>query len=711
MKKLINFRPILFIAISLISGILCAYFQTLQNFVAFFVLTLVNLSTYVIFICLYSKKGKLKRNLISCACFIIAFVLGFSLFKMEINNYTINDLGGHYYTINGSIEEINNTDYGSAVILNQINLKGVNGGDKRYKISLTIYGESNLKIGDKITFSSHLIDKSIFYENRFCAEAVSEKVKWQAECNIGDIQVLGNEQTIFQKCNLFIKDSLSCGLEEEEFGVALAMLLGNSDYFANYLLYNYRNLGTAHIFAISGLHMGFICAFLTLIFKFIKTNKFLKFIIITLSLFFYSGICGFTSSSLRASIMCATALLGSALGERYDGVTAISLSATLILLIKPSQLFCISFILSFMAVIGILLLSKPIAKIFKFFPKKLADSLGVVASAWLSTFPILIDYFSKVSIISMIANLIIIPFISFIFIFLLMGAVLGGIFQISFILFFPSNYVLKGLNFIVSAMDYGIFNLVLTSFGFISLLYYGALVVASGFINVKSALKRIISVACMLVFILLSVFVNVSAHNKTTYYFVGGENISATLIHNSEERCLVISGAKLNFSQSKLTRIFNASKTDKLTSVIILNDGSEKDVQLFTTRLNHLIEIERIIYPSNLSVVGIDAFKKSFPNIQLITYNDNENIIFSDVKMSFDLNGYCAKIDNFLLIFSQFGSEYENFGKLSENFDNVIAGERIQNIISQFNGANVISYRSSSIVRSAEREGYIKIEA
>ncbi len=700
----------MFGALTLICGILCSYFIMVKNIIAFILVIVFNLLSYVIFLVKYSKKEKFKRNLIACCCFLLSFTLGYTLFSFEIDNYVKNDLGGHYYTIFASVEEFNETDYGGAVILNNVNLKGVYGGEKDYKIALTIYGETNLNIGDEITFSANLIDKSIFYEDRFCAEAISEKIKWQVECNASDITYVKNSANVFQVCNTFIKNSLNNGLNKKEFGVALAMLTGNSDYFANYLLYNYRNLGIAHIFAISGLHMGFICAFLSLIFKHIKINKIVKFFIITFALFFYSGICGFTSSSLRASIMCSVALLGRALGKRYDGITAVSLSAILILIIKPSQLFCVGFILSFTAVVGILLLSKPISKVFKFLPKKLADSIGVVLSAGLSTFPVLIDYFGSVSVISILANLIIVPLVSFVFILVLMGAIFGGIFNVSNILLFPSNYILKGLNFVVSFTDYGIFRIFLVPFGAVSLLYFFSLVALSGFINIKLKLKRIIPISCISIFIIVSIFVNVTTINKVNYYVIGGENISATLIENNNESCLIISGTTQNFSQTKLSRLFSVSKTDKLNSVVILNDGKQKDIQLFATRLTHIIEVDSIIYSNNLNVVGINAFYNCFPNIQLNSYGDNEIINFKNFNLSFDIGGYSAKINGkTTLIFSQFGSDYQGYGYITENFNNVIAGECVQSIISQFESSNVISFRSSTIVKSAEREGFIKL--
>ena len=449
MEKLINFRLFLFLAVSLALGICSAYSFILQKIglgiaiIVFFILLL------LIYLLFFTAKEKRIKSIIFISIFATIFGIGASVFSLQIANYNAVNLGDHYYEMEGVIAEEHITDYGAKYILKDVKVNGNVKGTLNYKVELYVYGAPTYKLGDVIAFSEYLFDKDLYYEGRFSSYSIADKVKYRVTIYDTDIKLVSSSPNLFEKTNLMIKENLSKGLSEKTFPVAYAMLTGNSDYMDLDVLNSYRRAGVAHIFAVSGLHIGFIAAILNFVFNKMRLNRVVKAVLVTLALLFYSGVCGFSASSLRATVMAAVLLFAAIKGEKYDGVSAVAVAAFLILLFNPAELFCVGFQLSFTVVFGILILGKPLSKIFKFLPRKIAESIGTVISAQLFGGLICIATFGTTSLISIIANLIFIPVVSVIFTAALIAVILSEIIGLHSILFFLIDLAFRVINLLI----------------------------------------------------------------------------------------------------------------------------------------------------------------------------------------------------------------------------------------------------------------------
>ncbi len=162
--------------------------------------------------------------------------------------------------------------------------------------------------------------------------------------------------------------------------------------------------GTAHIFAVSGLHVGILGESIDKI-----TTPFgsgyQSFSILLVLLFVF--LVGFRVSAIRAFLMYGISALSTAVGREQIPINTLSLIALAILLLSPLALFTVSFQMSFAAILGLLVIA-PI--IYSFFPKHfLFRMLSEVVSVQLILFPIIAFYFHSLFVISFIANLIVIP--------------------------------------------------------------------------------------------------------------------------------------------------------------------------------------------------------------------------------------------------------------------------------------------------------------
>lgn len=231
-----------------------------------------------------------------------------------------------------------------------------------------------------------------------------------------------------ESARLYAKDMLSHYLDEQSFGVTYAMIVGDTRYIQAETLQAFRDVGIAHVFAVSGLHVGFVVMLAN---AFVKKRKKLALGVTMVVVFAYAWVCGFAPSIMRAMIMTFLLLLAKALGREPDFLASLSTAVCFILLLKPLYLFDVGFQMSVGAVLGIDFVTKSIERMSKNknkIVKKLLSVFGVSFGATLGTLPFMLQYFGSVSLIGVVANVVIIPVVSIVFMATLICLVLPFLF-------------------------------------------------------------------------------------------------------------------------------------------------------------------------------------------------------------------------------------------------------------------------------------------
>ncbi|MDE5789224.1 MAG: ComEC/Rec2 family competence protein, partial [Clostridia bacterium] len=240
--------------------------------------------------------------------------------------------------------------------------------------------------------------------------------------------------SLFGEINAAFQSALFSNLDGETAAVCYAMLTGNTSAISDGTLQAFRNGGIAHVFAVSGLHIGVIYGALTFIFAKARVNRVASAAVKILLITLYAGVCGFSPSSVRALVMCSVSGISPCIYRKYDGWNALSLSAILLLLINPFYLFDAGFILSFSAATGIILIAPNLKRLFGFLPEKLRGGLAVSLSAQFSMVPALMTTFGSVSAAGLFLNVILVPVISVLYFILFVCTLLA-----SFIPFFATH--------------------------------------------------------------------------------------------------------------------------------------------------------------------------------------------------------------------------------------------------------------------------------
>ncbi|MEG1608957.1 MAG: ComEC/Rec2 family competence protein, partial [Clostridia bacterium] len=234
---------------------------------------------------------------------------------------------------------------------------------------------------------------------------------------------------------MFQKKNLQAATSDNVAAFLYAMTFGDASEIPKEVRQNFAVTGAAHLFAVSGLHIGIIAAAVVFLLKKCKLNARWQVVITMPILIFFCWLCEFSPSSCRAVLMIFVAMVARARGLRNDMLSTISFSAILLLLFKPLFLFDISFQLSFFAVFGLIFIGAPLLKIFKeVLPLWLSKTLAATIGANIGLFPFMLIYFENLSLLFVFANLVAIPLVSLGFPIYLACSVIAAIPHMNFLL-------------------------------------------------------------------------------------------------------------------------------------------------------------------------------------------------------------------------------------------------------------------------------------
>ena len=188
--------------------------------------------------------------------------------------------------------------------------------------------------------------------------------------------------------------------------------------------------------------MALLAGAFLFLFKLLRLKREIYYILTMLSLIFLMVLTGSSASVVRATIMCIIFLTGKLLGRPVDAYNSLGTAALIILAINPKDLFDIGFQLSFIAVGSMVYfmpkLTQFIKKDWNFYIKKyLLEPLAISISATLGTFPLIMYYFSMVTPIAVISNILIVPLM---FILMIGGLCFIALGWIPFMGFFISSF-------------------------------------------------------------------------------------------------------------------------------------------------------------------------------------------------------------------------------------------------------------------------------
>ncbi len=232
-------------------------------------------------------------------------------------------------------------------------------------------------------------------------------------------------------------------LPKKEAGTMIAMLLGEKYLLEDEIKQLYQQNGISHVLAISGLHISLIGLSLFWLLKKLKIPIIPATLLSIFCIYSYGVLTNFSVSTNRAVVMMTIMLIARLFGKTYDMLTSLSLSALIILLQNPLQLFSAGFLLSFGAVLGIAVIF-PCLKALLPIKHGAIDGLLVSLSAQLATTPCILWFFYQFPTYSVLVNLLILPFVTVLTLTSLLAGIAGIVSKpLGLFLAGGPNYILK----------------------------------------------------------------------------------------------------------------------------------------------------------------------------------------------------------------------------------------------------------------------------
>lgn len=155
--------------------------------------------------------------------------------------------------------------------------------------------------------------------------------------------------------------------------------------------------GLMHIFAVSGLHVGYVVLLALLLAGSGYKRRWLRLGLSLGLLLLYIGLTGGAASILRAGLMALTLLLAELLMERNDPITTLALAALICLAFRPLWLFSAGFQMSFAAVWGLYVLGPLLCRLLRLPARGLGAAWAFSLGATVAVTPLLAYYYYTVS--------------------------------------------------------------------------------------------------------------------------------------------------------------------------------------------------------------------------------------------------------------------------------------------------------------------------
>lgn len=521
-------------------------------------------------------------------------------------------------------------------------------------IALTNVPESDfalMKVGTKISFKGKITQIGVN-----AADGASVRMYRDGINYCADIDTMIENSGSVMRFNLF--DSIKIGVKSvftkycgDSAGFMYAMIFGDKQGLNSKEIESFSSTGLAHLLAVSGLHVSMLALLLMWILKKAKCNEYVRFIVLTVVLVLFNILCCFSPSVVRASIMILICFVGRFLGLKNDSFSIMSFAACAILIFRPLYLFDLSFIMSFMAVVSLIMFSRPISKRLAFLPTSIAETTSASLAVNAGMMPVMLHYFGTISFVFVLANILVLPIISLIYPVLIALTCVSFIPYVGYLLV-PVGYIFKGLTMLIGALASLQFPTLNAGVEWAIIIpYILVMLLLSRFVmidkrikkSVVSALVIIVCLACIIgnsaVMRIVTVETAYTRQNfnadtgKEAVYVVTSEQNRKYLVFNTEIDRFSLDGVKYYMSRNKISGFEAVIKE------------SINETEIFTLKNYYsTINMKRVytMFDENYyrQYLNIDYFNYSVNNDIRVEFYKTDEIMLEcgDIKLLFSLD-------------------------------------------------------------------------
>lgn len=322
--------------------------------------------------------------------------------------------------------------------------------------------------------------------------------------------------------------------------LSLAVLTGDTSTLSSEAYNNFKACGATHLMAVSGFNLAVFTGTLYKVLRRMLCPKIPLTVICAASVIFYVLLAGFSASMIRAAIMMLVFLVSKLLSEKADSFNSLGFAAFLVCL-NPFAVTDAGALLTFAAVLGLVVLSPYLSIKLKTRFKPLKSSLDIITasvSVFITTFPIMYFMFGEVSIIGLLLNVVLIPLSEILMLNSIAFAALSASAVLSSINVFLARAVGTAMLKITEVCAGFSFSTVNIGSELYAILIFSIFVIFAAAFFIKSAcekrlFKQCTVISCVFV-VLISAFSAFGSNNHTYLRIMHGEYSNAVLVYNHE---------------------------------------------------------------------------------------------------------------------------------------------------------------------------------
>lgn len=351
----------------------------------------------------------------------------------------------------------------------------------------------------------------------------------------------------------YIKDTINGTLTDEEGNLLLAILLGDKDKLSEDIQESFKTSNLSHMLAVSGAHVSYIILGLTYVLQNSIIGKKNGKIVCIFFLLVFMAITNFTPSVTRACIMAVLTLFSGIIYRKSDVYTNISVAALITLIFNPYSLLDLGFQLSYGGTIGIIIFIKRIqekksnSKVINYIKQMALVSIY----ANIIIIPIMMYHFNTVSFTFIISNIMASPILGIIvitgFLFIIASITVKPLTRLIAIFIKPILSILIKISQICSKLPFSNI-LVVTPYMFNVISYYAIILYC---IKSKKNNKCKIIICLLIVLILINFIIYIFPQKLRIFFIDVGQGDSTLIITPDKKTVLIDGGGSDSFDVGK----------------------------------------------------------------------------------------------------------------------------------------------------------------
>ena len=421
--------------------------------------------------------------------------------------------------------------------------------------------------------------------------------------------------------------------EGEDAALVIAMLTAETDELPARMRAALSAAGISHLLAVSGLHLSILLAVCGRLGDLLLWSRRKRTLLSLLCCFAMMVLAGFRASVLRAALMAGLALGASLRGRRGDGLTGLGFAVTVILLLNPAAVWELGFLLSCGATLGILLLAKPLARLFPAAQRSrwgrlLWESASVSLAAQLGTLPIAALTFGYLPAYSLITNLLVLPLVygTMVFAFLTLPCLAVGVGVYPFT---AASCFAGG----IAAIARGIAKLpgavlpCTAPWQWAAPAVCTALILAALLLRTLRARLRLLLLGCAAAAVLL-----IAALPLQNALTVTTDHATGSVLVQKNGESFLLCGVQDGYSINALNRFLQRCGNPRIT---VLAQPAEQHNLSAELRLAQLLEPEFLLCDEETALLGEGQYPET---VELLPYCDTIRNILSDYTL-YELDG------------------------------------------------------------------------